>query len=417
MTNQNPEIPIPTLEMHKEFIRRSKECKSIEEMLAKDGPMNFMFKDMIQALLKAEMTEHLGYEPSDARSKKTDNSRNGTFKKTLKTSTGEVEIEVPRDRKGEFEPTIVPKYQTKTSDLERKIISMYAKGMTTTDISEHISDLYLGADVSATFISQVTNKVLPLAKEWQARGLDKVYPVIFFDAIHYKVREDGKVISKAVYVAMAINLEGKREVLGFYIGNAESSKFWLQVFTDINNRGVEDILIACVDGLNGLPEAINTIFPKTEIQLCIVHQIRNSFKYVGSINQKEFAKDLKPIYTAVSEEQAKLELSNLKSKWGEKYPIVIRSWENNWANLASFFQYTAPIRKMIYTTNIIEGFNRQLRKVTKNRGVFPTDDSLFKLLYLATIDAEKKWSMPRQGWAEMIGQLAIHFEGRVPLKF
>ena len=214
---------------------------------------------------------------------------------------------------------------------------------------------------------------------------------------------------------MAINLEGRREVLGFYIGNAESSKFWLQVFTDINNRGVQDILIACVDGLNGLPEAINTIFPKTEIQLCIVHQIRNSFKYVGSVNQKEFSRDLRPIYTAVSEEQAKLELGNLKIKWGEKYPIVIRSWENNWANLANFFQYTAPIRKMIYTTNIIEGFNRQLRKVTKNRGVFPTDDSLFKLLYLATIDAEKKWYMPRQGWAEMIGQLAIHFEGRVPL--
>lgn len=417
MTNHDQEIPIPTLEMHKEFVRRSKECKSIDEMLAKDGPMNFMFKDMVEALLRAEMTEHLGYERSDARSKKTDNSRNGSYTKGLKTSTGEIEIEIPRDRKGEFEPKIVPKFQTKTSDLERKIISMYAKGMTTTDISEHVSDLYLGADVSATFISQITNKILPLAKEWQGRGLDKVYPVVFFDAIHYKVRDDGKVVSKAVYVVMAINLEGIRDVLGFYIGDAESSKFWLQVFSDINNRGVEDILIACMDGLKGMPDAIKTIFPKTETQLCIVHQIRNSFKYVGSSNQKEFSKDLRPIYTASNEELAKLELNNLKVKWGEKYPVVIRSWENNWENLATFFQYSPPIRKMIYTTNIIEGFNRQLRKVTKNRGVFPTDDSLFKLLYLATNEASKKWIIPRHGWAEMIGQLAIHFEGRVPLKF
>jgi putative transposase len=417
MTNQNPEIPVPTFEMYKEYIKKSKECKSVEELLAKDGPLNFMFKDMVQALLNVEMTEHLGYERSDARSKKTDNSRNGSYTKKLKTENGEIQIEIPRDRDGEFEPKIIPKFKTKTSDLERKIISMYAKGMTTSDISEHISDLYLGSDVSATFISQVTDKVLPIAREWQARALDKVYPVVFFDAIHYKVREDGKVVSKAVYVSMAINLEGKRDVLGFYIGDAESSKFWLQVFSDLNNRGIQDILIACVDGLKGLPDAIKTIFPKTEIQLCIVHQIRNSFKYVGSTNQKEFAKDLKLIYTAFSEDHAKLELNNLKNKWGEKYPIVIRSWENNWINLANFFQYTAPIRKMIYTTNIIEGYNRQLRKVTKNRGVFPTDDSLFKLLYLATTDASKKWNMPRQGWAEMIGQLAIHFEGRVPLKF
>mgnify|MGYP000503440633 CR=1 FL=1 len=417
MTDQKPEIPLPSKEMLEEFYRRGMQCKTVEEMTAKDGPMSFLFKDMIQTLLQAEMTEHLGYESNNARSKKTDNSRNGTYKKNLKTENGILELDIPRDRKGEFEPKVVPKYKTKTTDLERKIIGMYAKGMTTTDISAHLSDLYLGADVSPTFISQVTDKILPLAKEWQSRMLDKVYPVIFFDAIHYKVREDGKVVSKAVYVALAINLEGKREVLGFYIGHAESSKFWLQVFTELQNRGVEDILIACVDGLTGLPEAIKNIFPKTEIQLCIVHQIRNSLKYVGSTNQKEFAKDLKLIYTATSEDQAKIELSNLKNKWGEKYPIVLRSWENNWGNLANFFQYTAPIRKMIYTTNIIEGFHRQLRKVTKNRGLFPTDDSLFKLLYLAMTEASKKWNMPRQGWAEIIGQLAIHFEGRVPLKF
>jgi transposase-like protein len=258
---------------------------------------------------------------------------------------------------------------------------------------------------------------LELAKEWQARPLDAVYPVVFFDAIHYKVRDQGKIVSKAIYVALAINLEGIRDVLGFYVGDNESSKFWMQVFTDMSNRGTKDILIACTDGLKGMPEAIASIFPKTEIQLCIVHQIRNSIKYIGSTNQKEFAQDLKLIYQAVSESQGLVELDNLDKKWGSKYPIVIKSWRSNWENLSTFFQYTPAIRKMIYTTNIIEGFNRQLRKVTKNRGVFPNDDSLFKLLYLATNDACKKWTMPRQGWAEMIGQLAIHFEDRVPLKF
>lgn len=411
------------LPTEKEFSQRMKEaykmlgsCKSVEDISANGGPLSHMFKDCIEAMLKEEMTEHLGYEHNDARSKNTENSRNGSYTKNLKSESGKIKIQVPRDRDGEFEPKILPKNKTKTSDLERKIISMYAKGMTTTDISEHISDMYLGSDISPTFISQVTGKILPLAKEWQARELDKVYPVVFFDAIHYKVREDGKVVSKAVYVTLAINTEGIREVLGFYVGEAESSKFWMQVFTDLSNRGVADILIACVDGLKGLPDAINTIFPKTEIQLCIVHQIRNSLKYVGSLNQKEFAQDLKLIYKATSEEIAKEELKNLNKKWGKKYPIVIRSWENNWSNLANFFQYSAPIRKMIYTTNIIEGFHRQLRKVTKNRGLFPHNDSLFKLLYLATTEASKKWNMPRQGWAEMVGQLAIHFEGRLNLK-
>ena len=400
----------------KEAYKMLGSCKSVEDISSKDGPLSHMLKNCIEAMLKEEMTDHLGYEHNDARSKKTDNSRNGFHTKKLKSESGKIEIKIPRDRDGEFEPQILPKNQTKTTDLEKKIISMYAKGMTTTDISQHISDMYLGANVSATFISQVTEKVLPLAKQWQARMLEKVYPVVFFDAIHYKVKEDGKIVSKAVYVALAINLEGIREVLGFYIGDSESSKFWMQVFTDLSNRGVCDILIACVDGLKGLPEAINSIFPKTEIQLCIVHQIRNSLKYVGSLNKKEFAGDLKHIYKATTQEIAKEELEKLKEKWDKKYPIVIRSWENNWDNLANFFQYSAPIRKMIYTTNIIEGFHRQLRKVTKNRGLFPHNDSLFKLLYLATTEASKKWNMPRQGWAEMIGQLAIHFEGRVPLE-
>ncbi len=405
----------PSEEQMKEYWKRARACGSVEEILSKDGPLSFLFKDTIETMLKEEMSQHLGYEHNDARSKETDNSRNGFSSKKLKTESGEIQVNIPRDRKAEFSPKVLPKNKTKTSDLEKKIISMYAKGMTTTDIASHISDMYLGAEVSATFISQVTDKVLSLAKEWQGRGLDKVYPVVFFDAIHYKVREDGKIVSKAVYVALAINLEGKREVLGFYVGQSESSKFWLQVFTDLSNRGLEDILIACADGLKGLPDAISNIFPKTEVQLCIVHQIRNSLKYVGSKNQKEFAADLKLVYKASSKDLAFEELKRLDDKWGKVYPAVIKSWNNNWENLSTFFQYSEPIRKMIYTTNIIEGFNRQLRKVTKNRGLFPHDDSLFKLLYLATMEASKKWTSCRQGWAEMIGQLSIHFEGRVPL--
>jgi len=406
----------PTAEQMAEYWRRARACKDFGELLTKDGPLSFLFKDTVEAMLKEEMTDHLGYEHNDARSKETTNSRNGSYKKKLKTDAGQIEIEVPRDRDGEFSPKIVPKNKTTTSQLERKIISMYAKGMTTTDIAEHLSDMYLGAEVSPQFISQTTDKILGLAKEWQSRTLNEVYPIIFLDAIHYKVKTEGKVVSRAVYVAMAIDLEGRRDVLGFYVGHNESSKFWMQVLTDFANRGVKDILIACVDGLKGFPEAIGQIFPQTEVQLCIVHQIRNSLRYVGSKNQKEFAGDLKLIYKASSEELAKLELGKLQEKWGAKYPIVIKSWNENWHNLSRFFQYSEPIRKIIYTTNIIEGFNRQLRKVTKNRGVFPTDDSLFKLLYLATLEASKKWTMSKQGWAEMIGQLAIHFEGRVPIK-
>ena len=328
----------PSSEKMDEYWQRALKCKSVDELLDKNGPLSFLFKNTIEAMLKEEMTEHLGYPHNDARSKNTDNSRNGSSKKSLKTGSGKIEIQIPRDRKGEFAPAIVPKHQTKTSEVEKKIISMYAKGMTTSDISDHLSELYFGAEVSATFISQTTDKIIPLAKEWQSRTLDKIYPVVFFDAIHYKVREDGKIASKAVYVAMAINLEGMREVLGFYVGNTESSKFWMQVMTDISNRGVEDILIACVDGLKGFPDAIASIFPKTEVQLCIVHQIRNSLKYVGSKNQKEFASDLKTVYKANTEDLALEALKQLDEKWKSKSPIVIKSWMNNWENISRFFR-------------------------------------------------------------------------------
>ena len=414
MTDLRKESPSP--KKMEEYWRRAKKCKSIEELLSNDGPLSFLFKDTVEMMLKEEMTEHLGYEHNDTRSKKTENSRNGKYSKKVKTESGEVEIDIPRDREGEFEPKILPKYKNKNSDMEKKIIGMYAKGMTTTDIASHLSELYLGVEVSPSFISQTTEKVLGMAKEWQGRELEGVYPIVFMDAIRYKMRMEGRVASMAVHVCMAINLEGRREVLGFYFGESEGAKFWMQVLTDLSSRGVKDILIACVDGLAGFPDAIKNIFPKTDVQLCIVHQIRNSLRYVGSRHQKEFAKDLKTIYRATTEDMGKEGLAALEEKWGMKYPVVLNSWKNNWDNLATFFQYSPEIRKIIYTTNIIEGFNRQLRKVSKNRGVFPNENSLLKLLYLATMEASKKWTMPRHGWAEIVGQLAIHFEGRVPLR-
>lgn len=389
--------------------------KSMSDLTKEGGPMQEFFKTAMEALLKEEMKEHLGYGHSDVENKNTDNARNGHYTKKLKTDTGEVEIKIPRDRKGEFDPKILPKYTTKTSELEDKIISMYAKGMTTTDISTHLSELYMGIDVSATFISKVTEKVMSLAIEWQARPLEELYPVLYLDAIHFKVRDNGKIISKAAYVALGVNTDGKRDVLGIYIGENESATFWLSVLTDLNNRGIKDLLIVCVDGLKGFPEAIKTIFPKAEIQLCVIHQIRNSMKYVGSKHQKEFVNDLKQVYKAPTKELAEEKLLSLEEKWGSKYPVVINSWQRNWESLSTYFRFSPQIRTMIYTTNIVEGYNRQLRKVTKNRSIFPNDQSLVKLIYLATVEASKKWSMPRWNWAEIFSQLAIHFEGRLDL--
>jgi putative transposase len=391
--------------------------KSMSDLTKPGGPMQEFFKGAMEALLKEEMSTHLGYEHSDHQQKKVKNSRNGYFEKSLKTDNGEIEIKVPRDRNGEFEPQIIPKYVSSTTELENKIISMYAKGMTTTDIATHLKDVYSGIDVSPTFISKVTDKVVMLANEWQSRPLFTIYPVIFLDAIHFKVRDSGKIISKAAYVCLGINEEGKKDVLGIYIGENESSSFWLSVLTDLSTRGVKDILVACIDGLKGFPEAIKSIFPKTHIQLCVIHQIRNSLKYVGSKHHKEFMSDLKPVYQAVSKVSAEDKLLELSEKWGKKYPIVINSWQNNWENLSTYFQYSQPIRTIIYTTNIIEGYHRQLRKVTKNRSIFPNDQSLMKLLYLATMEAQKKWSVTRRDWAEIYSQFAIFFEGRLfPMK-
>ena len=331
----------------------------------------------------------------------------------MKSSVGEFELDIPRDRNGSYEPQIVKKHQTHMSDhIEQKILSLYALGNSYSQISEHIEEMY-GIEFSKATISAVTDKVIPLLKEWQQRPLESIFPFVWLDAIHYKIKENGRYISKAVYTILGVGLNGKKEILGLYLSENEGANFWLQVLTDLNNRGVQDILIASVDGLKGFPEAIKAIFPNTEIQLCIVHQIRNSIRYVASKNQKEFMKDLKLIYQAISKEAAEIELDNLEEKWGKKYPIVIQSWKNKWENLSSYFKYPEDIKRIIYTTNIIESVHRQFRKLTKTKGAFPNENSLLKLLYMGIQNASKKWTMPIRNWSLTISQLSIFFEGRI----
>ena len=372
-----------------------------------------MIGEMIECGLEGELEDELGYTKYDYRNKEVENSRNGYSRKKLKTSFGETEIKVPRDRNGEFEPQLVPKNKTTLAgDIEEKILSMYAKGMTTGDIETHIQDIY-GLECSDTTISRITDKILPVVKEWQSRPLEEVYAVVFMDAIHFHVRSEGHIVKKAVYIAIGINMEGIKEVLGMWVGENESSKFWLTVMNGLKNRGVEDILIACVDGLTGFPAAIEAAYPKTEIQQCIIHQIRNSTKFVSYKDIKELMSDLKRVYTAVDETTALSELDNFDEKWSGKYPKIAISWRSNWANLSTYFKYPQEVRTLIYTTNSIEGFNRQLRKVTKNKGVFPTDDSLIKMLYLAMMDITKKWTGKRREWGQIHSQLEIYFADRL----
>ena len=378
-----------------------------------------LFKEAISEFmengLEAELDDELGYSKYDYKNKDTDNSRNGHSNKTLRTSFGDVAVSVPRDRKGEFEPQVLKKNQTSISqDIEEKILSMYAKGMTTGDIEAHIQDIY-GVEVSDTTVSRITDKILPIAKEWQQRPLESVYAVVFLDAIHYHVRSEGQIVKKAVYIAIGINLDGKKDVLGMWVGENESAKFWATVLNGLRNRGVEDIFIACTDNLTGFSDAIKSVFPETTVQTCIVHQIRNSIKYVASKNQKTFMKDLKLVYQAVSKEQAEVELDNLERKWGEDYPIVIKSWRENWDKLSAYFRYSDSIRKMIYTTNTVEGYHRQIRKVTKNKGVFTNDTALEKLVYLAYRNIRKKWTMPLANWGKTAQQLAILYPDRFKL--
>ena len=372
-----------------------------------------MVGEMLENGLEGELDDELGYTKYDYRNKESDNSRNGYSKKTLKTSFGETEIKVPRDRDGEFEPQLVKKNQTTlTGDIEEKILSMYAKGMTTSDIETHIQDIY-GLECSDSTISRITDKILPVVREWQSRPLEEVYAVVFMDAIHFHVRSEGQIVKKAVYIAIGINMDGLKEVLGMWVGENESAKFWLSVMNGLKNRGLQDILIACVDGLTGFPAAIEAVYPKTEIQQCIIHQIRNTTRFVSYKDIKALMADLKKVYAAIDEQTALSELENFDEKWGNKYPKIAISWRDNWANLSTYFKYPQEVRTLIYTTNTIEGFNRQLRKVTKNKGVFPTDDSLLKMLYLAMMDITKKWTGKRREWGQIHSQLEIFFADRL----
>jgi transposase-like protein len=382
------------------------QIKAGAKIEGKDGVLAPLIKQLTEAVLQAELESHLTREINK-------NRKNGKSTKTMKSSVGEFELDIPRDRNGSYEPQIVKKHQTHMSDhIEQKILSLYALGNSYSQISEHIEEMY-GIEFSKATISAVTDKVIPLLKEWQQRPLESIFPFVWLDAIHYKIKENGRYISKAVYTILGVGLNGKKEILGLYLSENEGANFWLQVLTDLNNRGVQDILIASVDGLKGFPEAIKAIFPNTEIQLCIVHQIINSIRYVASKNQKEFMKDLKLIYQSISKEAAEIELDNLEEKWGKKYPIVIQSWKNKWENLSSYFKYPEDIKRIIYTTNIIESVHRQFRKLTKTKGAFPNENSLLKLLYMGIQNASKKWTMPIRNWSLTISQLSIFFEGRI----
>lgn len=394
-------------EMQKKALEQLRTGKS---MLGKDGAFAPLFKQFLEAALEAEMESHL-----DDKERGNGNKRNGKGHKTLKTSTGELEIITPQDRQSSFEPQIVRKRETILAEsLTNKILGLYGLGMSLRDISSHIEEMY-DMNISAATLSQITDKIIPEIKQWQNRPLESIYAIVFLDAMHYKVREDGKISSKAIYTIIGINLEGKKDLLGMYISESEGANFWLQVITDLNNRGLEDILIASIDNLKGFAEAINAVFPKCEIQTCIVHQIRNSIRYVASKDQKEFMKDLKLVYKADTKELAEDNLEALSEKWGKKYPIVIKSWKNNWGHLSTYFSYSPPIRKIIYTTNAVEGFHRQIRKVTKTKGPFTSDIALIKLVYLASQHIMKKWTQPLNNWALTIQQLMIRFEDRIKI--
>lgn len=394
--------------MQKQALEQFRSGKSL---LGKGGAFAPLFKQFLEAALEAELEEHLSEQTEEPGQ----NRKNGKVKKILRTGDGPIELVTSRDRNGSFEPEIVKKRETILADsLQDRIIGMYGIGMSLRDISNHIKEMY-DMDISHDTLSGITERIMPLIKEWQSRPLDELYCIVWMDAIHYKVKEQGKVKSRAVYNILGINKEGKKDLLGVYVSENEGANFWLSVLTDLNNRGVKDMLIACIDNLSGFEQAIITIFPKTEVQSCVVHQIRNSLKYVASKDQKEFLSELKPVYKAATKELAELNLAKLAGKWQKKYPVVIKSWEENWHKLSTYFKYTEDIRRIIYTTNTIEGFHRQVRKVTKNKGVFPSDDALLKLVYLAYRNISKKWTQPLQNWSLTVSQLSIHFEGRLTL--
>ena len=389
----------------------------IEDYGIKDtNDIKDMLKDLmsgtIQTMLETEIEHELGYAKNSVSDKSTSNSRNGYSKKTVRSEYGNINLDIPRDRNAEFEPQIIPKYQREITGMEGQILSLYAKGMSSRDIEEHLNNLY-GIDVSPSMISKITDKIIPEIREWQSGQLEDVYPVVFMDAIHYSVRKEGIVVKKAVYLAIGIDREGHKDVPGFWIGENESSKYWLNILNELKNRGVQDILIMSVDNLKGFSEAIASVFSKTEIQKCIVHQIRNSIRHISYKDVREFASDLKEMYNAPTLEQAEIKLDALEEKWGKKYMAVINSWRSNWNELTTYFKYDTKIRKLIYTTNPIESLNRQLRKYTKTKSLYSTDEVLMKSVYLSLKEATKKWTGRIPGWGEIYSQLSIYFEGRI----
>jgi transposase-like protein len=388
-----------------------KQYKTKEALFGEKGLVKELQKRLLQAALDGELTEHLGYEKHE-RSPLKDNARNGYSNKTVKGSEGELELKVPRDREGTFEPQIVAKRQTRFDGFDDKIIAMYARGLSVEDIQQQLQELY-GVDVSSSLISNVTATIIDDVKAWQSRPLDALYPIVYLDCIVVKIREDKRIINKAVYLALGVNLEGQKELLGMWVSQNEGAKFWLSVLTELKNRGLEDIFIACVDGLTGFPEAIASVYRETKIQLCIVHMVRNSLKYVSYKDRKALVEDLKAIYKAKTLEEAELALSSFSNKWDAKYPSISQSWLRNWENVTPFFAYPADVRKAIYTTNAIESMNMTLRKVIKNKRVFPTDESVFKLLYLAINNVSKKWTMPIRNWKEAMNWFIIEFGDRV----
>lgn len=391
-----------------------KQLQSGKPLTGLDGILTPLIKQLTEAALQAELDQHLAQQRQPDESS-TANRKNGYTRKTIKAPSGNFELDTPRDREGSFEPQLVKKHQTRlTDEIDRKILGLFAIGMSYQDISQHIHEMY-GIDVSNATISGITDKVIPELRQWQSRPLDAIYPIIWLDAIHYKVRnkDTGLYRNQAVYTILAVNTEGHKELIGLYLSESEGAAYWLNVLTDLNNRGVQDILIACVDGLKGFPEAIAAVFPDTEVQHCVIHQIRNSLRYVGSKHHKAFMADLKPVYRAATLTLAEAALDELEVKWGDQYPLVIKSWRNNWPTLSAYFKYPAEIRKAIYTTNAVEAVHRQFRKLTKTKGGFSSENALLKLLYAGIMQASSRWTMPITNWGKTISQLSIHFEGRL----
>ena len=409
---QSPQEYMPTAE---EVQAELAKVQSMDDFFGKEGVFAKLFASTLEQMLEGELTEHLGYEPYEAAGRNSGNNRNGRYAKRVRTSTGEATVQVPRDRNGEFEPQILAKYAGNTNELEEKILTMYARGLSTRDIAGTLAELY-GVDISAATVSTITEKVWPLVEAWQSRPLARIYPIVYLDAIHIKLRREGRVANTAVYNVLGVDMEGRRDILGHWLGDGgEGANFWLSVLTDLQNRGVVDIFLACVDGLNGFSEAIRAVFPQTQVQRCVIHQIRSSLKYVSWKDHKAFVADLKQVYQAATRDEAESNLAQLDQRWGTKYPMAVRCWQTNWPEVSTFFDYPAEIRRIIYTTNSVESYHRQLRKVMKTKAAFPTPEAARKLMYLATQRITRQWTAPIRDWAKILNQLAIRFEGRFAL--